>query len=78
MEGELKINCFWSKHFEIPRVNEDDLSSEEWAVVDFSLTNFGEEYLNLKSIVGVDFEAPRTHLGCYWDIIFVHTFILYT
>ena len=49
----------------IPRVNKDDLTSEEWAVVDFFLTSFGEENLNLKCIVGVDVEAARRHLGYY-------------
>ena len=28
-EGELKINCFWYKNFEIPWVNKDDLTFEE-------------------------------------------------
>ena len=64
-DKELRINCFWSKHFEIPRVNEDDLLSEEQAIVHFFLIRFGEEHLNLMCIVGIDSEAARTHLGYY-------------
>lgn len=63
LEGDLRINCYWNKHFKIPRVNEADLSSEEWAMVDYFLTHFGKEHLNLKCRVSVEFEAARTHLG---------------
>ena len=63
LERGLRINCYWCKYFEIPWVNEDDRLSEERAVVDYFLTHFEEEYLNLKCIVGVKFEAAKTHLG---------------
>ena len=63
LEGVLKINCFWNKNFEIPQVNEDNLTFKQQAVVDFILTNFGEEHLNLKCIVGIDTKAVRRHLG---------------
>ena len=76
LEGELRINCFWSKHFEVPRVNENELTSWEAALVDYFLTAFGDEHLNLKCVVSVDSKAARTHLGCYQDIV-LHIFILY-
>ena len=65
LEGELRINYFWSRHFEIPWVDEDELSSKERILVEFFLTRFREENLNLKHIVEVDFESARAHLGCH-------------
>ena len=61
LEGELRINCFSIKHFEIPRVSKNELSYEEVTLVDF-LTNFGEENLNLKCIVDMDAEVARNYL----------------
>ena len=36
-EGVLKINCYWNKDFNIPSVDENDLSSEERAAIEFFL-----------------------------------------
>ena len=37
-EGELtKVNCYWNKNFEAPRIEEDNLSLEERAIVQFCL-----------------------------------------
>ena len=65
LEGELRINYFWNKHTGRPRTNEDKLSQEERIVVDFLLFSFESEHLNLKCVVGVDFEAAKAHLGCH-------------
>ena len=68
LEKELRINYFLSKHFEISRINESEPTSEETALFNFFLSSFGEEHLNLKCIVSVDFETARAHLGSYQEI----------
>ena len=65
LEGELRINYFWSKHIELPRTNDDELSQEERIVVDFLLLSFGSKHLNLKCVVRVDFTVAKAHLGCH-------------
>ena len=77
LEGELRINCFWLKHFKVPLVSENELTCEEPALVDYFLAAFREEHLNFKCVVGVDSEAARTHLGCYQDIVLYILFRMY-
>ena len=52
LEGELRINCFWLKHF--PRVSKNKLTSKKAALVDNFFVAFGEQHLNLKYVVDVD------------------------
>ena len=65
LEGELRINCFWSKLFETPQTNKDELSLKEKIVVDFLLSSFRSEHLNLKCVIGIDFKVAKAHLGCH-------------
>ena len=32
-EGEFRLNCYWCKNFDLPRIDEDNLKPEEQAIV---------------------------------------------
>ena len=79
LEGELRFNVFWCKHFGAPRVDESSLKPEEKTVVYFLLESFGKNHLNLKNVVGVKAEEARRYLGshlflCYFISLFLYTY----
>lgn len=72
LEGKLRFNCYWSKHFDAHWIDEGTLKLEEQVVIQFLLQSFGKNYLNMKNIVGVEVEVARRYLGlCFSFIVYL-------
>ena len=74
-KGNSKLIAIGIK-IEAPRINEDNLTPEERAIVKFFLQCFGKKHLNLEGIVRVDAKAARKYLGLFPFFIW-HLFCFY-
>ena len=75
-EKDLQINCYQYKDFEAPRIDEDNLTFEEQAVIQFFLQSFGKKHFNIKGIVGLGTEAARKYLGSSFSFQYLPHFYI--
>ena len=77
LEMELLFNYVWSKHCDVPRVEESNLKPQEQLIARFFLQHFGKNHLNLKNLMGVDPGKARRYLGLFLDLVFSFLFSLF-